>query len=124
MKPIVLVVGAVAYVIGGAITFAVVRWIGKGSPELTFVVGAILGTELGAVVHHRQKNATNSIAVKSALGVTLAVTAAAMGVVLHSVFAPFSYADLSIGTSALGSFVFPFVLFDTMWSSLSKQKNA
>ena len=53
VKPGVLAIAVLSQLVGGGITFAVVRMVGKGSPELAFVVGAILGTQLAAVVHHR-----------------------------------------------------------------------
>ncbi len=124
MKAIVLIVSVASCVIGGAATFAVIQWIGKGTPELAFIVGAIVGTQVGAVVHYRQKGATNSPATKAKLGLALGGANVAFGLVLHYAAAPFAYADVSIPIAAVGGFVFPFVLFDTMWNALSKYKDA
>ena len=122
VKPGVLAVAVVSLLVGGGITFAVVRLVGKGSPELAFVVGAVLGTHLAAVAHHRSPGAASSPRVKALVGAALACGAVALGVALHIAFAPFEFAVISIFFAVVGSFAFPFVLFDTMWKALSKQR--
>jgi hypothetical protein len=122
LRILTLVAGAGCFLFGATIAFAIVRAVEMGSPELAFVVGAILGTQVAAVVHHRQSGSTNSFLIKVALGATLAVTAVAMGIVLHFGFSAFNYPEISVPMGAIGSFVFPFVLFDTMWKALSKAK--
>ena len=124
MRPATAIVSAMSFLVGGAATFGVIRWIGKGSPELAFVVGAILGTYLGVIVHHHQKNATNCARTKVALGLVLGATAIALGVALHVAFRPFPCAEVSIPLAAVGAFVFPLVIFDTMWNALSRKKDA
>jgi len=124
LKAIVLIVSVVSCIISGAATFAVIQWIGKGSGELAFVIGAIIGTQVGAVIHYRRKGATNSLSAKAKLGLALGAANVVFGVVLHYAIAPFAYADVTIPLAAVGSFVFPFVLFDTMWNTLSKYKDA
>jgi hypothetical protein len=123
VKPGVLAVAVVSLLVGGAVTFAVIRMVGKGSPELAFVVGAVLGTQLAAVVHHRTPGAASSSRVKAAIGVALACGVVVLGAVLHLAFAPFEFAWVSIPIAAVGAFVFPFVLFDTMWNALTKKRN-
>jgi hypothetical protein len=111
--------GVGSFLLSAVITFAVIRSIELGNPELAFIVGAILGTEVAAIVHSRQAGSTNSFSIKFALGLTLGATAGVFGLVLHFVFAPFNYPEVSIPIAVIGSFVFPFVLFDTMWKALS-----
>jgi hypothetical protein len=123
VKPTVFVVAVVAQLVGGAVTFAVVRMIGKGNPELAFVVGAVLGTQLAAVAHRRAAGAASSPGVKASVGAALACGALLMGVALHLAFAPFPFPGISIAFAVVGSFVFPFVLFDTMWNALSKKRD-
>ena len=119
MKPAVVVIAVVSFFLSGGVTFAIVRWLGKGSPELAFVVGAIVGTELAAVVHHRNPGATNSAGVKALIGAALAMSTVVLATLLHLVVAPFEYPQISIPIAVVGTFVFPFVLFDTMWKALS-----
>jgi len=124
MRAITYVIAVSAFVVGGGITFAVVRWLGKGSPELAFMVGAILGTQLAAIIHHRGRGASNSLQVKAKIGLVLALTAFFLGIVLHTVFGAFEYPDVSVPIGVVGAFVFPFVLFDTMWNAMTKATKA
>ena len=124
MRAIAYIAATSAFVAGGAVTFAVVRWLGKGSPELAFVVGAVLGTQLAAAIHHRSRGAGNSPRLKAMIGLVLALTAILLGIVLHTVFEAFEYPDVSIPIGAVGTFIFPFVLFDTMCNALSGKTHA
>jgi MFS family permease len=119
VKPLTLAAGIVSFLAGAALTLVVIRALEIGRPELAFVVGAILGTGIGAVAHHRQKG-NNTGAVKTALGIALAATAVAFGLLVHFAFGVFAYPEVSIPIAGIGSFVFPFVLFNTMWEALSK----
>ena len=121
MKPLALLIAGVAYITAAVSTFLVIRAISVDSPELSFIVGAILGSQVGAVIHHRQPGAEPTARAKVLLGIALAVCASAVGVALHVAVAPFKFAEISIPLGAVGSFVFPFVLFNQMWQSLSKK---
>ena len=122
VKPGVLAIAGVSQLVGGGITFAIIRMVGKGSPELAFVVGAVLGTQLAAVAHKRSAGAESSPREKAVVGAALACGALLMGVIQHLAFAPFEIAGISVAFAAVGSFVFPFVLFETMWNALSKKR--
>jgi hypothetical protein len=124
MRPSVFIVAAVSFFISSSITFAVIRWLGKGSPTLAFIVGAAVGTNLAAVMHHRNPKGTNSPGVKASIGAVLVISMLALATVLHIVFAPFRFfLVVTLPISAIGSFVFPFILFDTTWRTLSKVRD-
>ena len=124
MKAACYVSAILAFIVGGGITFAVVRWLGKGSPELAFVVGAVLGTQIAAVVHRRSPAAVSAPGVKVGVGAALALSTILLGALMHALWKPFDYPEISIPIAVVGSFVFPFVLFDTMWNALSKRPDA
>jgi len=124
MKASALLAAVVAFVLGASITFAVVRWLDLEKPELAFVVGAIVGTQAGVIVHHRSVDARNTLGIKCLLGAVLAVTAVVFGLILDRLFAPFKFVEISIPFAAIGSFGFPLVIFNTMWTALSKTKGA
>jgi len=122
MKPVLLAISVVAFVVGGAVTFAIVRWLDKGSPHLAFIVGAILGTQAAAILHYRSPDATKAMRAKLCVGGALAVTAVVFRLVVHRAFGPFDYVQISIPIAAIGCFVLPLILFDTMGKALSKKR--
>ena len=93
MKAAGYVSAIIAFIVGGSITFAVVRWLGKGSPELAFVVGAVLGTQIAAVVHHHTPGAVSSTGVKAGVGAALAVSTIMLGLALNALWKPFHYPE-------------------------------
>ena len=119
MKWYVLSGAAAASLVGAAITFAIIRWLNKGDPELSFIVGSIIGIQVAAFWHTRTVGAQNTLLNKALLGIVLALTTAALGFMLHQLYEPFKFADISIGMSTLGSFIFPFVLYNTFWKALA-----
>jgi hypothetical protein len=119
VKPSTAIVALVAQLAGVALVFSLQRWLSPGSSNgLPFVVGSILGTQLGALTHARRVDAQNTPGVKATLGVTLAAGAALGGLALHRALAPFEHPEITVGISVLGSAVFPFVLFIQMWRAV------
>src|SRR3954452_15943840 len=109
MKPIVYISAILAFIAGGSVTYAVVHWLGKGSPELAFVVGAVLGTQIAAVVHHRSPGAVSSPGVKAGVGAALALSTVLLGIAMHALWKPFTYPEIIIPIAVVGTFVFPFI---------------
>lgn len=68
MRVMVFVAVAGAFLVCGGVVFAVVRLLGKGPVELVFVVGAIVGAQVGAALHHRAAGARDSMGVKVRVG--------------------------------------------------------
>ena len=124
MKATVPTFALLAFLVAGGVTFAVIQWLGRGSPEMAFVAGAVVGTQVAAVVHHRTPRADSSAGVKAGVGAALAVGTVLLGAALHAGWKPFQFPGVSIPISVVGAFVFPFVLFDTMWDSLSKKRGS
>ena len=122
MKLATLFLATAVFVAAASITFTIIHWLKIGDPGLAFVAGAILGTQAGSLLHHRTPDAANTMGVKCLLGAVLAVTAALFGVALHVLFAPFKFAEITIPISAIGTFFFPFVIFNTMWSTMSQSR--
>ena len=112
-----------ALLAGGAVTFAIVRGLGVGDPELSFVVGAVLGTCMAALAH-RAAGGAKGMKVKLAVGVALAVGAVMLGISLHLAYSPFAYVEISVPISAIGSFAFPLILFDNMADVVPKRPEA
>ncbi len=124
MRPIVFIAAVFAFYVGGAATLAVVRCVGKGSPELALMVGAALGTQVAAVIHCRSRGAGKSFRVKAVLASILALSAVFFGIVLHTVFGAFVYPEVSIPIAVIVTFGFPFILFDTTCNALLRKRDA
>lgn len=118
MRVMVFVAVAGAFLVCGGVVFAVVRLLGKGPVELVFVLGAIVGAQVGAALHHRAAGARDSMGVKVRVGATLAVCALVLGVVLQAGFGAFAYAPVSIPFAVVGSFVLGLLMFGPMWNAL------
>lgn len=122
MKPVVLSLTAGSFIAGAAVTFVIIQAISMGSPQLSLIVGAVLGSQVGVIMHHRQPGAQPNVAAKAILGAVLAMCAIVVGVVLHETAAPFTFVEVTVPFAAVGSFFFPFVVFNTMWAGLSQKK--
>ncbi len=123
MKPVPLLVAALSFIAGGLITIAIIRWMNADNPELLFGMGSILGTQIGAIMHHRQPGATPNFRAKAMLGAVLALSTIALAMALHLTIRPFKFVEVSLPISTIGAFAFPFVIFNTMWKSLSSVRN-
>ena len=123
LKLVSCLVSVLSLVVGAAITLGIVRAIGTGSAELAFVVGAIFATGAGVMMYYRQGGVSASAAVKFQLGAVLAVTAIVFGVAAQGAVGAFKYPAISIPVGAVGSFIFPFVLFNTLWKPFAQLRD-
>jgi len=116
MKPIHLTIASIAFLIIAATALAAVRGLGIGDDPLAFVVGAIVGTQVGTFLHARSQDTTASLRAKLALGSALAVIAVIFGLVVHTAVG-IKYPEVTLPISAIGTFVFPFILFNQMFNA-------
>jgi hypothetical protein len=124
MKPSILSIAAASFVVGAAVTCAIFRLAGLGHEMVAIVVGAILGTDIAVILHHRQSGATLPAKIKAQLGATLAITALATTAVLSVAIDWEEFPEIALPLSALGSFGFPFIIGSTLWNALQKTKDA
>jgi hypothetical protein len=122
MRPRDLVLVGIAQIVGLAIAAAVIIGFRVGEPGMALVVGAVLGTETGAWLYHRTNHDPAPVSVKVATGAVLAVVGAITGGLIQLGSGWMLYPDIVIPIGALGSFVFPFVLFGTMQKAMSAGK--
>ena len=121
MKPIALIVASMTFVVCGVVTILIVRGMASDMAFLGLVIGALIGTQAGVIMHHRQPGAALTGRIKAILGGTLAVTCVVLGLILQSMWHCFEYPDVSISIGAAGSFVFPFVIAGNLWKALEKR---
>src|SRR5688572_7989970 len=98
------------------------RAIGHGDASMALVLGAVVASQAGSLLYHRRERNRAPFAVKAAAGAVTAAAAAAMGLVIHRFWTPMTYPEVVIPIAAIGSFVFPFVLFETMRKALVRER--
>jgi hypothetical protein len=122
MKSVSITLTSVAFIAGALVTYLVVHSLQSDMAFLSLVVGAILGTQAGVLLHHRVPEASLTSRVKACLGVTIAVTGIALSLVMQHVAHSFRFPEVSIPIGAVGCFVFPFVISDNLWRALEKSR--
>jgi hypothetical protein len=122
MKPIVTTVTSVVFVAGAVVTYAIVRGLQSDMTFLSLVVGAILGTQAGLYMYHRQPDTFLTTGIKTRLGGVVAVTGVALSFVMQAVFHWFQFPAMSIPIGAIGCFVFPFVISEGLWKAIGKSR--
>lgn len=84
-----------------------------GDPPFALVAGAILGTGVAAMVHYYQPDSNMpTTGTKTDLSVAFAVCAVVFVFVAQSLVAAFSFPVVTGAIGAIGSAIFPYVLFD------------
>lgn len=122
MKSTSLFLSALAFVAAASLALAVIRGFDVGDTPLALVVGAIVGSQVGAILHARQPDATSSAIPKLVLGAVLAVVALAFGFAVHLGLGGITYPEVTLPISAIGTFVFPFAVFNTMFNAIRNQR--
>ena len=122
MKNVGIAVTSAAFTVGAVVTYLVVRILQSDMTFLSLVVGAIVGTEAGLIMYHRQPGASLTSQVKLRLGVVVAITGVALSLIMQATIRWFQFPEVSSPIGAVGCFVFPFVLSDTLWKALEKER--
>jgi hypothetical protein len=108
------------------VLFAVALWIimkfKPDAPEVAFVIAAIAGTWTGAFFFHRRNSGTSNYAAKAALGGTMAAVCIIEAIVVQGAWSTMKVPEVSIPISAIGTFGFPFVLFDKFEKAFRQQR--
>lgn len=120
MKISELLLAAGAYVLGLAAALAAVAKLEAGDPVVAWVVATIFGTMVGSFSYHWRHPDRAAVAVKATLGAVLAVLSVAGSFVVLRFWQYTPYPGVVIPITAVGTFVFPFVLFGTAQRSLDK----
>lgn len=119
-----LFIVGLAYIIGVTLAYAVLSALGSADMNLALVMGAILGTEIGAWLYHRRVPAAAPFSVKASVGLLMAILCVFQSLLFQTLWGWLKYPEVSIPIGAVGTFVFPFVLYGTMRKALAKAKAA
>jgi hypothetical protein len=113
---------AAVFVAVALLAYAVIRAVGWEAHDFALVAAAIVASQAGAVVWHRQAPGSAERSVKLGLGAVLSVTAVAFTLIFQAVSGWLAYPEVTVPIAAVGCFVFPFAVIGPVWKSLSKRK--
>ncbi len=113
---------AFTFVAVALIASAVIRLAGWEAQDFALVAAAIVASQVGAVVWHRQSPGSEERRVKLGLGVVLSITALAFTLAYQAITGSLSFPEAIIPIATIGCFVFPFAVVGPLWKSLSKVK--
>ena len=103
-----------------AVALALIRYYQFGDDPMAMIVGATVGTQAGVLAHSRQPDAAATRRAKLMLAAVLAAVALLFGLMVQFGVGGFENPAITIPLSAVGSFVFPLAVFDSMWKALRK----
>ena len=120
MKTSGYIIVAVLYIVVALAAFAVTRALGVENSSLPLILAALAGTTLGVAIWRHQSPESPLSHVKLGLGLTLAITAAALSLVLQKLGGWQKYPEIAIPIGAVGCFVYPYIAAKRTWDALSK----
>ena len=120
MKPSGYVIVAGIYVVVALAGYAVTRSLHVENSSIALILGAFAGTSFGVAVWHRQSPTSPLSTVKLGLGLTLAITAAVLAIVLQVTIRWQKYPEIAIPIAVVGCFAYPFIAAKRTWDALAK----
>lgn len=116
-----LVLAGLAQIVGSAIVAGIILGFHVGHETVALVVGATLGSGVAAWLYHRRNLNRAPGSVKMQTGVVLAVLCVIMAALIQAIWGWMAYPEIEIPIASVGTFVFPFVLFETMRNAVAKK---
>jgi hypothetical protein len=113
---------AVVFIAVSLLTYAIIRAVDWKAHDFALVAGAIVSSQIGVLVWHRQSPTSSEPSVKLGLGALLSVTAMAFTLIFQAVSGWLTYPEVTAPIAAVGCFVFPFIIVGPLWKSLTKRK--
>ncbi|RYG69116.1 hypothetical protein EON80_10400 [bacterium] len=123
MKPIELLLVAIADFVAVTITYFIAKKFEGDATGISQVVGSIVGVYL-AVWFYQSRNPDLAPAkIKAIVGATLATVVLIQGLIFQSLFHWILYPDIAIGIPIIGAFIFAFVLWNSFGKSVIAVKH-
>lgn len=123
MKLTHLAISAIAFAVTASLALVVIRLLGVGDTPLSFVVGAIVGSLTGAILHANLPDSVPSVSSKLALGASLAMVAVFFGIIVHLTAGGIKYPEVTLPIAAIGSSVFRFLSSTRCFTQFANQRN-
>jgi hypothetical protein len=111
---------AATFVAVALVIYAIIRAFRWEDTQFSLIGAALIATQVGTVLWHRQSPTSALSRVKSGLGILLAVTAVVFSLILQGLSGWLKYPEVVIPIAAIGCFVFPFVLAGPIWKAKSQ----
>ena len=122
MKPSELLIVALVYVATVTVAYLVVSAYQPENMEFSLCLGAIVGSEIAAVLYHRRESATAPFSVKASVGLLMAFLCVVQGGLFQVLWGWFRYPEISISIGAIGTFIGPFLFYGIMQKAMIKSK--
>jgi hypothetical protein len=110
------------FVVAALLAYAVIRAIGWQAHDFALVVAAIVSTQAGAIIWHRQDPNATVASVKLRLGMLLSVTCLVFTLAFQATSGWLRYPEVTAPIATLGCFLFPYALVGSMWKALSQAR--
>ncbi len=112
----------IIFVVVALLAYAIIRVVDWDANDLALVVAAIVASQVGALIWHRQSPASSERSVKLGLGAVLLVSAGAFALIFQAITGWLTYPEITIPIAAIGCFVFPSAVVGPIWKALGKNK--
>lgn len=116
------IIVAMGYVLFFSIAAFIIYRFKVSDPGLALVVGAIIGTQIAAWLYHKRGQDLASNRIKAIVGVELSLLAIFIGLCSQAILKWIVFPEITLSIGAVGSFIFPFVIFGQMQKVLNKSK--
>ncbi len=113
---------AIGYVLSFFITAFIIYRFKVSNPGLALVVGAIIGTQISAWLYHKRGQDLTSNRIKAIVGVELSLLAIFIGLCSQAILKWIAFPEITLSIGAVGSFIFPFVIFGQIQKAFNKSK--
>lgn len=121
MKSTELFIVGLVYSVGVTLAYAILAAF-HDDMNIALGLGAILGAQIGALLYHRRESAAAPFPVKASVGLLMAILCVIQSLLFQVLWGWLKYPEISIPIAAVGTFVFPFLLYGTMQKGMAKAK--
>lgn len=113
---------SIGYLVSFTITALIISYFKVSYPGLAFIVGSLAGTQIAAWSHCKCCNKLATYRIKAIIGGQLSLLSIIAGYFSQLLLNWIAFPKVTLSISAIGSFIFPFVIFGQIQKSFIKSK--